>query len=124
MFECAVRQKMTLKLFHDNLASRGKVVEFSESYWDDISEITKFLKVFKNATTVSSRTYYPTSPLVLQNIIFMSQTIDNFCLKSDMFLELTTVVKLKLQKYWIEIPPIFTCAVALNPCVNVIGVDT
>ena len=71
-----------------------------------------------------SETYYPTSPLVLQNVIFMSQTIDYFCFKSDMFLELTTAVKLKLQKYLIEIPPIFTCAVALNLCYNTIRVNT
>ena len=44
--------KNDFKLFHDNLASRGKIVEFPESYWDDISEITEFLKVFKNATTM------------------------------------------------------------------------
>ena len=28
MFECAMRQQMTLKLFHDNLAEKGKVVGF------------------------------------------------------------------------------------------------
>ena len=97
MFECAIRQKMTLKLFHDNLAERGKVVQFPESYWDDISKIMEFLKVFKNATTVLSETYYQTSPLVLQNIVFMSSAIDDFSIKSEMFMELTTVVKFKLQ---------------------------
>ena len=71
-----------------------------------------------------SGTYYPTSPLVLQNIVFMSSAIDDFSIKSNMFMELTTVVKFKLQKYLMKLPTVFTCAAALNPCVNVIGVDT
>ena len=71
-----------------------------------------------------SGTYYPTSPLVLQNIVFMSSAIYNFSIKSDMFMELTTVVKIKLQKYLMELPAVFTCSAALNPCINVIGVDT
>ena len=96
MFACAVRQKETLKLFHDHLASKGKVVQFLESYWEAISELTEFLKVFKTTTTVLSGTYYPTSPLVLQQVVFMSKTIDNFSMKSDMFMEVTTAVKLKL----------------------------
>ena len=116
--------KNDFKLFHDNLASRGKIVEFPESYWDDISKITKFLKVFKNASTVLSGTYYPTSHLVLQNIIFMSSAIDDFSIKSNMFIELTTVDKFKLQKYLMELQAVFTCTAALNPRVNVIGVDT
>ena len=41
-----------------------------------------------------------------------------------MFMELTTAVKIKLQKYLIELPTIFTCAAALNLRVNVIEVDT
>ena len=123
MFECAVRQKEMLKIFHDRLASKANVVQFPESYWEAISEIGKFLKVFKTATTMLSGTYYPASPLVLQHV-FMATTINNFCLKSEMFIELTTAVKLKLQKYLMEIPSVFTCAAALNPCYNTVGVDT
>ena len=100
MFECAVRQKHTLKLFHDHLASKGKVVPNPEEYWGAILEISKFLKVFKTATTMLLRTYYPTLPLVLQHVVFMATTIDYFYLKSEMFMELTTLVKLKLQKYF------------------------
>ena len=54
----------------------------------------------------------------------MSSAIDDFSIKSDIFMELTTVVKFKLQKYLMELPTVFTCAAALNPCVNVIIVDT
>ena len=73
-----------------------------------------------------SGTYYLTSPLVLQQVAFMSETIDNFSMKSDMFMKVTTAVKLKLklQKYLMEIPSVFTCSAALNPCYNTLGVDT
>ena len=71
-----------------------------------------------------SGTYYPTSPLVSEHVHQMPQTIDDFSLKSTMFNEITNAVKIKLQKYLMELLSVFTCAAALNPCVNVIGVNT
>ena len=70
----ALRQKETLQTFHDALAERRKVPsKFSDLKWDTIVKLTDLLNVFKNATTLLSGIYYPTSPLLVNQVYLMAQ---------------------------------------------------
>ena len=121
MFECALRQKDTLKMFHDNLVDRNKVTAYPESSWDTIKLVTDMLDVFKKATTFLSGVYYPTSCLVLNQIFLMCAKINEFEMRSTMFANMMKPMKAKLKKYFQEMPPIITCSAALNPALNIGG---
>ncbi|GJS59375.1 zinc finger BED domain-containing protein RICESLEEPER 2-like protein [Tanacetum coccineum] len=98
MFESGLKQKMTLAYFHDILVTKNgrRFKKFPDEYWVLIESLNPLLEVFQNATVILSGVYYPTSPLVLQQIFFIS------CKLSDLELEGGS---------------------ALNPCFNVSGVD-
>ena len=82
------------------------------------------LEVFKTATTLLSGIYYPTSSLVLNQVYLMAQKIQNFEYEGEIFEQVGKAMAEKLLKYFDEIPLVFTCASALNPTLNVGGVET
>jgi len=125
MMHSALRQKETLQMFHDGLADRKKVPsKFSDEKWNIIAKLTDLLEVFKTATTLLSGIYYPTSPLVLNQVYLMAQKIQDFEYEGPIFEEVGKAMVGKLLKYFDEIPLVFTCAAALNPTLNVGGVET
>ncbi|GJU35186.1 zinc finger BED domain-containing protein RICESLEEPER 2-like protein [Tanacetum coccineum] len=95
MFLSGLKQQTTLAYYHDVLANKNRCNHFSAESWVIIQSLTQLLEVFNNATEILSGVYYPTSPLVLQQIFFMSTA---------------------LSEYELE-------GAALNPCFNVNGVD-
>ncbi|GKD09383.1 zinc finger BED domain-containing protein RICESLEEPER 2-like protein [Tanacetum coccineum] len=74
MFESGLKQKTTLAYFHDILVNKNgrRFKKISEEYWVIIEMLNPLLEVFQNATVILSGVYYPTSPLVLQQIFFIS----------------------------------------------------
>ena len=52
----------------NNLHEKNKVDPYLEDGWYDIKVVTEMLEVFKNATTLLSGVYYPTSCLVLNQL--------------------------------------------------------
>ena len=98
--------------------------KFSDLKWSIIAKLTDLLTVFKNATTLLSGIYYPTSPLVINQVYFMAQKIHDFEYEGEIFQQVGATMAEKLLKYFDEIPPVFTCAAALNPVLNVCGVET
>ncbi|GJX66658.1 zinc finger BED domain-containing protein RICESLEEPER 2-like protein [Tanacetum coccineum] len=123
MFLCGLKQRSTLMYFHDLLASKGKCQHFPAENWVTIESITQLLEVFNNATKILSGVYYPTSPLVLQQIFFMSNKLTEYELNGGIFPSMVKPMKEKLKKYFQKMPPIITCVAALNPCFNVNGVE-
>ncbi|GKA00176.1 zinc finger BED domain-containing protein RICESLEEPER 2-like protein [Tanacetum coccineum] len=85
--------------------------------------LTQLLEVFNNATKVLSGVYYPTSPLVLQQIVFMTTKLTEYEFEEGIFATMVKPMKEKLKKYFERMPPIITCAAALSPCFNVHGVE-
>jgi len=80
--------------------------------------------VFKNATILLSGVYYPTSHMVLNQIWLICEKLGEYELVFDGHFEgMVKTMKLKLKKYFKEMPPVFTCAAALNPTLNVSGVE-
>ena len=114
-----------MQLFHDRVHDKGKVPsKFSTLNWSIIEKTTNLLAVFKNATTFLSGVYYPTSPLVLHQNFLLANKLGDFEYENETFQLVGQTMKIKLLKYFKEIPPIFTCAAALNPTLNVSGVET
>nr|GEW72641.1 hypothetical protein [Tanacetum cinerariifolium] len=67
--------------------------------------------------------YYPTSPLVLQQIFFMANKLTKFELDGGIYLSMVKPMKEKLKKYFEKMTSVITCAVALNSCFNVSWVE-
>ena len=124
MWQNALRQKDTLKHFHDRLYNKGKVTKkFSDMGWATIQKMVELLQVFKDATTLVSGVYYPTSHLVLNQLWIICEKLGEFEFEGEMFDKMLVAMKSKLKKYFEEMPPVFTCAAALNPTLNVSGVE-
>nr|GFA29380.1 zinc finger BED domain-containing protein RICESLEEPER 3 [Tanacetum cinerariifolium] len=113
----------------DNASNNTSVMDKLKLKYDPpmggviIQSLTQLLKVFNNATEILSGVYYPTSPLVLQQIFFMSTVLSEYELERGILSSMIKPMKKKLRKYFPHMPPIITCAAALNPCFNVNGVD-
>ncbi|GKD21636.1 zinc finger BED domain-containing protein RICESLEEPER 2-like protein [Tanacetum coccineum] len=123
MFLCGLKQRSTLMYFHDLLASKGRCDHFPAENWVTIESLTQLLEVFYNATKILSGVYYPTYPLVLQHIFFMSNKLTEYELNGGIFPSMVKPMKEKRKKYFQKMPPIITCDAALNPCFNVHGVE-
>ena len=121
MFESALRQKDTLKMYHDHLTERNRVTPYPESSWHTIKIVSEMLSVFKNATTYLSGVYYPTSCLVLNQLYLMCDKLNDYETRGIMYESMVTPMKLKFIKYFKDMPPVITCAAALNPTLNVGG---
>ena len=125
MFENILRQRATLQAFNQRLINRNvSTIILTDQDWDRLNELTMFLQVFKEATTILSGVYYPTSPLVLKQIYAMTEKL--YDLKSSpsrMFRKMVKIIKKKFIKYFASLPLVFTCSAALNPCLNVGGVE-
>ncbi|GJU40207.1 zinc finger BED domain-containing protein RICESLEEPER 2-like protein [Tanacetum coccineum] len=125
MFESGLKQKTTLAYFHDILVNKNgrRFKKFPVEYWVMIEMLNPLLEVFQNATVILSGVYYPTSPLVLQQIFFISCKLSDLELEGGLLSCMVKPMKKKLRKYFENMPPIITCSAALNPCFNVSGVD-
>ncbi|GJV44925.1 zinc finger BED domain-containing protein RICESLEEPER 2 [Tanacetum coccineum] len=123
MFLSGLKQQTTLAYYHDVLANKNRCNHFSAESWVIIQSLTQLLEVFNNATKILSGVYYPTSPLVLQQIFFMSTALSEYELEGGILSSMIKPMKKKLRKYFQHMPSIITCAAALNPCFNVNGVD-
>nr|GEW40020.1 putative AC transposase [Tanacetum cinerariifolium] len=83
MFLSGLKQKATLMYFHDLLASKGRCVHFPAENWVTIESLTQSLEFFNNVTKILSGVYYPTSPLVLQQILFMTTKLSEYELEGS-----------------------------------------
>ncbi|GJY47724.1 zinc finger BED domain-containing protein RICESLEEPER 2 [Tanacetum coccineum] len=61
--------------------------------------------------------------MVLHHLYAMCTKISEFELSGPPYDLMVEPMKEKLRKYFKEIPPVITCAAALNPCFNISGVE-
>ncbi|KAM0041071.1 putative transcription factor/ chromatin remodeling BED-type(Zn) family [Helianthus debilis subsp. tardiflorus] len=123
MFEMALKQMDTLKTFHTTLSDDYQVDPFPDTAWSNIKTLSTFLKVLKTSTTVISGVYYPTSSRVLSELYLIATNFKNFENSSDMLRNMLKPMIEKFKKYILDLPPVFLCAAALNPILNVPGVE-
>ncbi|GKA15556.1 zinc finger BED domain-containing protein RICESLEEPER 2-like protein [Tanacetum coccineum] len=98
MFLSGLKQKSTLMYFNDLLASKNRCRQFPAENWVTIEGLTQLLKVFNNATKILSGVYYPTSPLVLQQIVFMTTKLTEYEFEGGIFATMVKPMKEKLKK--------------------------
>jgi hypothetical protein len=125
MFACGLSQRQTLQHFHNRLLTKGKADwAFTDDDWEVIEKLCKLLEVFKTSTECLSGVYYTTSPLVLQQLWLMCENLKEFGYQGHIFESMTIPMKDKFKKYFADLPPVICCAAALNPLINVTGVET
>ena len=124
MFEKAIQQKESLIAFHQIMSSRSKCAPYDPRNWILIETITEVLQIFKSCTTSLSGVYYPTSPIALPKIAVMCTKLSELDCRGAPFNDMGKKMKEKFRKYFEELPAVLTCAAALNPCINVGGVES
>jgi hypothetical protein len=66
-------------------------------------KLLEFLELFYDATVTLSGVYYPTSPLIMHNILDIVQHLTQY--ENDAFLRnVVSPMKSKFLKYWRDIP--------------------
>jgi len=83
-------------------------------------QILQFLEVFYESTVILSGVYYPTSPLVMHQLLEIAIHLQ----AADEDINLYTIVypmKQKYLKYWKQIPMLFSIAFVLDPRAKMIG---
>jgi hypothetical protein len=77
-------------------------------------KLLEFLELFYDATVTLSGVYYPTSPLIMHNILDIVQHLTQY--KNDAFLRnVVSPMKSMFLKYWRDIPMLYAFAFVLDP---------
>jgi hypothetical protein len=86
----------------------------TEAHWYVAERVLEFLELFYDATVSLSGVYYPTSPLILHNILDIAKHLNEY--ENDHLLRHVVVpMKSKFIKYWRDIPMLYAFAFILDP---------
>lgn len=114
MLNRACRQKRILMDFYSSILVQHDI---TNEDWLVIETLLQLLEVFHTSTVKLSGVYYPTSPLVLPELLNITNILKDF--KQMMFWEpLILIMQEKFLKYFQDMPHIFSCAAALNPTIG------
>lgn len=115
--------KSTLSVFlhtqsHQSRSSSSRTQvrdpELTEDDWVVGEKIFSFLEIFHKATVCLSGIYYPTSPMIVHNIVEIATHLKAF--ENDPILrDAVVAMKSKFLKYWREIPILYAFAFILDP---------
>jgi hypothetical protein len=86
----------------------------TDLHWHIAEQIMSFLELFYECTVVLSGVYYPTSPLVLHNILDIAELLKQ-AESDNNFRTIAYPMKLKLLKYWEKPPFLYSFALVLDP---------
>jgi hypothetical protein len=92
----------------------------SSRHWYVAGKILDFLKIFYESTVVLSGVYYPTSPLILHHILDIAAHLHE-AEKDESMMTFVYPMKLKLLKYWKNIPMLYSLAFVLDPRAKMSG---
>ena len=83
-------------------------------HWYVAEKLLSFLQLFYDSTVVLSGVYYPTSPLVLHQILKIARQLNAF--ENDALLKHAVIpMNDKFLKYWRKIPLLYAFAFILDP---------
>jgi hypothetical protein len=86
----------------------------TNSHWYVAEKLLQFLELFYDATVTLSGVYYPTSPLIMHNILDIIQHLNQY--ENDALLRHAVApMKSKFLKYWRDIPMLYAFAFILDP---------
>jgi hypothetical protein len=116
MLKHLVPYKKTSGVFMDTNYPRklGEPNSLTNSQWYVVEKLLEFLELFYDATVTLSRVYYPTSPLIMHNILDIVQHLNQY--ENDALLRhVVAPMKSKFLKYWRDIPMLYAFAFILDP---------
>ncbi|KAL4555441.1 hypothetical protein LXL04_038060 [Taraxacum kok-saghyz] len=121
MLRRMVKQKLLIVGYYATCVKKD--IDIVDKDWEIIESLLGILKVFRNSTLrLSSDAYYPTSPLVLGEILLISHMFKEYKQKT-FWKPVVLEMQSKLLKYYETMPEVFTCAAALNPGIRIGGVE-
>jgi hypothetical protein len=83
-------------------------------HWYVAMKILEFMKIFYDCTVVLFGVYYPTSPLVLHQMLEIITHLHE-CEKDQNMFHIVYPMKLNYLKYWKDIPKLYSFAFILDP---------
>jgi hypothetical protein len=85
----------------------------SADTWHIAESMVQFLETFYDSTVALSGVYYPTSPMIVHNILEIAQRLKDY--ENDPILrEVVGKMKLKYLKYWKNVPFLYAFAFILD----------
>ena len=92
----------------------GGELLLTEEHWVVAEKVFKFLELFYDATVALSGVYYPTSPLMLHYLVKIAIHLNKYV--NDIHLRNVVQPMVdKYNKYWRDIPLLYSFAFILNP---------
>jgi hypothetical protein len=86
----------------------------TSNHWTVADKVLSFLQLFYDCTVALSGVYYPTSPLMLHQILKIARHLNTY--ENDELLRQAVVpMKDKFLKYWRQIPLLYAFAFILDP---------
>jgi hypothetical protein len=116
MLKHLVPYKKTFGVFMDTNYPRklGEHNLLTNSHWYVAEKLLEFLELFYDATVTLFGVYYPTSPLIMHNILDIVQHLNQY--ENDALLRhVVAPMKSKFFKYWRDIPMLYAFAFILDP---------
>ncbi|KAL4555440.1 hypothetical protein LXL04_038059 [Taraxacum kok-saghyz] len=121
MLRRMVKQKLLIVEYYASFDE--KKIDIDDTDWEIIESLLGILKVFRSSTMrLSSDAYYPTSPLVLGEILLISHMMKEYK-QSVLWEPVIRKMQSKFLGYYRTMPEVFTCAAALNPRIGIGGVE-
>jgi hypothetical protein len=109
-----VSYKHTFSVFISaNYPTRGEPL-LTDDHWYVAEHMLKFLGLFYISIVSFSGVYYPTSPLMIHDIIDIVDHLNQFE-NNDMLREVVVSMKTKFIKYWGNIPLLYSYSFILDP---------
>jgi hypothetical protein len=108
--------KGTFGVFIDTNYPRkpGEPNQLTNSHWYVAEKLLQFLELFYDAIVTLFGVYYPTSPLIMHNILDIIQHLNQY--ENDALLRhVVAPMKSKFLKYWRDIPMLYAFAFILDP---------
>jgi hypothetical protein len=116
MLKHLVPYKKTFGVFMDTNYPRkpGEPNLLKNSHWYVAEKLLEFLELFYDATVTLSGVYYPTSPLIMHNILDIVQHLNQY--ENDALLRhVVAPMESKFLKYLRDIPMLYAFAFILYP---------
>ncbi|KAJ1259047.1 hypothetical protein BS78_10G123300 [Paspalum vaginatum] len=86
----------------------------TNNHWSIAEKMLIFLQLFYDSTVALSGVYYPTSPLILHQILKIARHLNAYE-NDDLLRQAVVPMKDKFLKYWKQIPLLYAFAFILDP---------
>ena len=96
------------------LRVEGAQLLLTADHWAMAEKVLKFFELFYDSTVALSGVYYPTSPLIIHYLVKIAIHLKNYANDSHIRPVVQPMID-KYNKYWKDIPLLYSFAFILNP---------